>query len=246
MIDGDGGPLLSVERLSVSYGPIAALHEISLTVRAGEIVCVLGANGAGKSTLLRTIAGVLRPLSGAISFEGAPLPTGRPEAVVRKGLALVPEGRQVFSGLTVAENLTIGASSRTESEAEQDRATVLDLFPILAERSEQIAGTLSGGEQQQLAIGRALMSRPRLLLLDEPSLGLAPIVVDRIFELLVALSERSVTMLLVEQNVRRALAIAGRGYVLASGRLVAEGSSEELASSDLGRTYLGVTAEGGA
>lgn len=237
------GRLLSVERLSVSYGPIAALQGVSLTVEPGEIVCVLGANGAGKSTLMRTIAGVLRPGSGSISFEGRPLPIGRPEAVVRKGLALVPEGRQIFPDLTVGENLTIGASSRNETEAEEDRAIVLDLFPILAERSHQTAGTLSGGEQQQLAIGRALMSRPRLLLLDEPSLGLAPIVVDRIFELLGALRERSVTMLLVEQNVRRALGIATRGYVLASGRVVAEGSAAELSSSDLGRTYLGVAGE---
>lgn len=233
--------LLEVKDLSVAYGPVRALHELSLEVRADEIVAVLGPNGAGKTTLLRTIAGALRPRHGSISLAGASLVGLSPEDVVRRGVAMVPEGRHVFPSLTVEENLQLGAISRRDHELiRSDLAGVLAMFPILGERRVQPAGTLSGGEQQQLAIGRALMSRPGLMLLDEPSLGLAPIIVDRIFELLVDLRARGTTLLLVEQNVHRALAIADRAYVLSVGRSVTSGPASELATGDLERMYLGM------
>jgi branched-chain amino acid transport system ATP-binding protein len=239
------GPLLAVEGLSVSYGPVVALHEISLTVAAGEIVTVLGPNGAGKTTLLRTIAGALKPAKGTIAFEGARIAGRPPEEVVRRGICMVPEGRHVFPGLTARENLEVGAIARRDADAiAEDLERIFSMFPILRERGDQPAGTLSGGEQQQLAIGRALMARPRLILLDEPSLGLAPIVVDRIFELIGELRRQGSTLLLVEQNVHRALDVADRAYVLSVGRLVTQGRTDQLAAGELERTYLGLSEAG--
>jgi branched-chain amino acid transport system ATP-binding protein len=240
---GDGAPLLSVEDLAVAYGPVRALRGVSLEVRRGEVVAVLGPNGAGKSTLLRAIAGVVPPASGRVVHAGERIDGLSPEDVVRRGIALVPEGRMVFPGLTVRENLLVGAISRRDAAGiAEDLEGILGMFPVLGERAGQLAGTLSGGEQQMLAIGRALMSRPSLLLLDEPSLGLAPIVVDRVFELIAGLRERGVTVLLVEQNVHRALELADRGYVLAVGRVALSGTGEELrgAEGGLHRAYLGI------
>jgi branched-chain amino acid transport system ATP-binding protein len=238
-------PLLAVDELTVAYGSVVAVRDVSLEVRRGEIVTVLGPNGAGKTTLLRTIAGALRPQSGGVRFEGRRI-TGRgPEDVLRLGIALVPEGRHVFPRLTVEENLAVGAMSRTDRDAiRDDTAALLERFAILGQRVGQMAGTLSGGEQQQLAIARALMSRPRMLLLDEPSLGLAPIVVDRIFELISELRSQGVTILLVEQNVHRALDAADRAYVLSVGRLVASGATDELLEGELERAYLGISQVG--
>jgi branched-chain amino acid transport system ATP-binding protein len=236
-----GPPLLVVDELTVAYGAVVAIRDVSLEVSRGEIVATLGPNGAGKTTLLRTLAGALRPQRGSVTFDGEALTGLVPEAVVRRGVALVPEGRHVFPNLTVEENLTVGGIARTDREelrADTDRW--LSRFPILGERARQLAGTLSGGEQQQLAIARALMSRPRMLLLDEPSLGLAPIFVDRIFELIQELRSEGVTVLLVEQNVHRALEIADRAYVLSVGRVVASGSADHLVEGELERSYLGI------
>jgi branched-chain amino acid transport system ATP-binding protein len=236
-----GPPLLVVDGLTVAYGAVVAIRDVSLEVARGEIVATLGPNGAGKTTLLRTLAGALKPQRGSVAFDGSALTGLVPEAVVRRGVALVPEGRHVFPGLTVEENLTVGGIARTDREelrADMDRW--LSRFPILGERAHQLAGTLSGGEQQQLAIARALMSRPRMLLLDEPSLGLAPIFVDRIFELIQELRSEGVTVLLVEQNVHRALEIADRAYVLSVGRVVASGSADQLVEGELERSYLGI------
>jgi branched-chain amino acid transport system ATP-binding protein len=238
-------PLLGVDGLTVAYGSVVAVRDVSLEVARGEIVTVLGPNGAGKTTLLRTIAGALRPQAGAVTFEGARI-TGRgPEDVVRLGVAMVPEGRHVFPRLTVEENLSVGAMGRTDRDAiREDTAAFLERFPILGERWRQMAGTLSGGEQQQLAIARALMARPRMLLLDEPSLGLAPLVVDRIFQLILELRSQGVTILLVEQNVHRALDVADRAYVLSVGRLVASGDTDRLLEGELERAYLGISQAG--
>ena len=236
-----GPPLLVVDGLTVAYGAVVAFRDVSLEVARGEIVATLGPNGAGKTTLLRTLAGALKPQRGSVAFDDSALTGLVPEAVVRRGVALVPEGRHVFPTLTVAENLTVGGIARTDREelrADMDRW--LSRFPILGERAHQLAGTLSGGEQQQLAIARALMSRPRMLLLDEPSLGLAPIFVDRIFELIQELRSEGVTVLLVEQNVHRALEIADRAYVLSVGRVVASGSADQLVEGELERSYLGI------
>jgi len=238
-------PLLAVDALTVAYGSVVAIRDVSLDVGRGEIVAVLGPNGAGKTTLLRTIAGALRPQAGGVTFEGRRI-TGRgPEEVVRLGVALVPEGRHVFPRLSVEENLAVGAMSRTDrDEIRADAVGFLKRFPILGERARQMAGTLSGGEQQQLAIARALMARPRMLLLDEPSLGLAPIVVDRIFHLIHELRSQGVTILLVEQNVHRALDVADRAYVLSVGRLVASGATNDLLEGELERAYLGISQAG--
>lgn len=235
-------PLLRVSNLRVAYGPVTALWDLSLDVVHGEIVAVLGPNGAGKSTLLRTIAGVLRPAAGSVTFEGQRIDGLPPERVLQRGVALVPEGRMVFPRFTVLENLQIGAYVRRHASVAATLERVLDLFPILGRRLQQAAGTLSGGEQQQLAIARAMMSEPRLLLLDEPSLGLGPIVVDRVFELVGRLRADGVTILLVEQNVHRALEIADRASVLSSGRIVLSGTGEELRATEgaLERTYLGL------
>jgi branched-chain amino acid transport system ATP-binding protein len=239
---GDGAaPLLSVESLRVTYGAVTALRDVTLDVALGEIVATLGPNGAGKTTMLRTIAGVLKPQAGSITFAGRPLAGMAPEAVVRRGVAMVPEGRHIFPALTVEENLTIGAITRSDrNDARRDAEGWLERFPILGQRRNQLAGTLSGGEQQQLAIARALMARPTMLLLDEPSLGLAPIVVDRIFELIAELRGDGVTILLVEQNVHRALEVADRAFVLSVGEVVASGPVGSLAEGELERSYLGI------
>jgi branched-chain amino acid transport system ATP-binding protein len=241
----DAAPLLDVEGITVSYGSVVALRDVSLQVVAGEIVAALGPNGAGKTTLLRSLAGALKPRSGTIRFDGSSIAGMSPEAIVRRGVALVPEGRHVFPKLTVEENLTIGGITRTDrDELRDDAERWLTRFPILGERSAQLAGTLSGGEQQQLAIARALMSCPRMLLLDEPSLGLGPIYVDRIFEMVAELRDEGTTILLVEQNVHRALEIADRAYVLAVGAVVASGPTDTLMEGELERSYLGISQAG--
>ena len=225
----------------MAYGAVVAIREISLEVGRGEIVATLGPNGAGKTTLLRALAGALRALRGSVVFDGAALTGLTPEAVVRRGVALVPEGRHVFADLTVEENLSVGGIARADlAQLRADADRWLARFPILGERASQLAGTLSGGEQQQLAIARALMSRPRMLLLDEPSLGLAPIFVDRIFELIQELRTQGMTVLLVEQNVHRALEIADRAYVLSAGVVVASGPTDQLIEGELERSYLGI------
>jgi branched-chain amino acid transport system ATP-binding protein len=233
--------MLQVQDLSVYYGGIQALKGISLEVRQGELLAIIGANGAGKTTTLRTISGILRPRSGSIRFDGKELTKLSPYDIVGLGIAHSPEGRQVFSGLTVAENLRLGAVQRRDpAEIDADLERVYTLFPRLKERSTQKAGTLSGGEQQMLAIGRALMARPRLLLLDEPSLGLAPLMVDRIFEVIARLKEEGSTILLVEQNAHMALEVADRAYVMETGRIKLSGPAAELAANaDVERAYLG-------
>ena len=233
--------LLSVEGLAVRYGAIEAVRGASLSVRKGEIVTLLGANGAGKSSILNAIMGLVPVAGGRVVLEGTDVAGEPPEKIVRRGMTLTPEGRHVFANLTVAENLLIGAASRRDrAEVEATRADMLELFPILAERRDQLAGTLSGGEQQMLAIARSMMSSPKIVLLDEPSLGLAPQIVDTIFELIVRLRDRGATILLVEQNVELALEIADRGYVLATGAIALEGSARELGrSGDVERAYMG-------
>jgi branched-chain amino acid transport system ATP-binding protein len=234
--------ILTVDDLVVRYGPIVAVQNVSLNVRQGEIVALLGANGAGKSSLLNAVVGLVPVAGGQVKFKGEPLNKLTPEAIVRRGISLTPEGRRVFPRLSVADNLRLGGAV-TRDRADYDAAYqhVLSLFPILGERMRQNGGTLSGGQQQMLAIGRSLMARPALLLLDEPSLGLAPIVVDQIFELLERLRSEGTTILLVEQNVHRALEIADRAYVLASGRVESQGEAAALrASAEIERAYLGI------
>ena len=239
-------PLLNVTDLHVSYGGIRALHGISLRVERGEIVSVIGANGAGKSTLLKTITGIKAPVSGSIVFDGAPLPKSAHQ-VVKAGVTLVPEGRRIFAPLSVRENLLLGAYTRRDSrEVDRSMDSVFGLFPVLRERMRQHGGTLSGGEQQMLAIGRALMSQPRLLLLDEPSLGLAPIVVDNLFDTLVRLNrDTGLSILLVEQNASLALEISHRAYVLETGEIRVEGRGIELLNDPrIRESYLGVAGAG--
>lgn len=233
--------MLVCEDLHVRYGAIAALHGVSLRVEEGEIVALIGVNGAGKSTTLMTIAGVLQPSRGRILFGGESIVGRPPEHIVRKGIALVPEGRRIFPGLTVKENLRLGASIRSDRvEIQRDLDKMCERFPVLADRLSQAAGTLSGGEQQQLAIARALISRPTLLMLDEPSLGLAPQLVNEIFALVAQLRDTSVTILLVEQNVERTLEIADRAYLLNTGRVEFEGPARELRQRvDFESAYLG-------
>jgi branched-chain amino acid transport system ATP-binding protein len=236
--------MLDVTGLVSGYGRIRVLNHLSLKVAAGEIVCLIGPNGAGKTTLMRTLAGTLAPWTGTIMLAGEPIGGRRADHVVARGLALVPEGRRIFTPLTVAENLEIGAYVRlragARAEARQALDEVLALFPRLAERRDQLAGTLSGGEQQMLAIGRALMSKPRLLLLDEPSMGLAPMVVSSIFRAIAALRAQGTTVLLAEQNARMALKIADRGYVIITGEIVREGAAPALLADDsIISTYLG-------
>ena len=233
--------MLRLENVSAGYGSIAALRDISLKVEQGELVALVGTNGAGKSTTLSTIAGILRPLSGTITFEGEPIAGLASEDIVRRGIALVPENRRIFAGLTVAENLRLGAAIRSDRPGiQRDMDEMCSRFPILGERFRQAGGTLSGGEQQQLAIARALISKPRLLMLDEPSLGLAPILVDEIFELVAKLHESGVTILLVEQNVERTLEIVDRAYLLNTGRIEYEGVPDVLREhADITGAYLG-------
>ena len=216
--------MLEFKQVNTFYGRVQALHDVSLSVRKGEIVTLIGANGAGKSTLLMTLCGDPRAASGSILYEGQELIGQSTPEIIRKGIAVAPEGRRVFARLTVEENLAMGAFFSDKSEREQQLAHVLELFPRLKERFAQRAGTMSGGEQQMLAIGRALMCRPRLLLLDEPSLGLAPLIIARIFETIEQLREEGVTVFLVEQNANQALKLADRGYVLENCRIVMEGS----------------------
>ena len=233
--------MLVLDRVSAFYGKIQALDNISLHVEEGEIVTMVGANGAGKSTTLMTICGSPRARSGTIKFDKQDITNYPTFEIVRLGLSHAPEGRRVFSRMTVYENLQMGGIVGSPGDFVTDINTVFELFPILEERREQRAGTLSGGEQQMLAIGRALMSRPRLLLLDEPSLGLAPIIAKRIFDVIQQINrEQGVTVLLVEQNVHQSLRLSHRGYVLANGKIVAEGSGEELLSdTDIQGAYLG-------
>jgi branched-chain amino acid transport system ATP-binding protein len=233
--------LLRLQDVQVKYGNIQVLHGINLTVGKGEIVSILGANGAGKSTTLMSISGLIRPFRGEILLEDQPLHRLRAHAIVRQGVAQVPEGRRVFGTLSVQENLKLGAFTRHDGATiRQTLEWILTLFPILAERRGQLAGTLSGGEQQMLAIGRALMSRPRILLLDEPSLGLAPLLVKTIFQTLREINATGVTIVLVEQNARVALKLAHRGYVLETGRIVLEDSASALlANPEVQRAYLG-------
>jgi len=233
--------MLRLEDVHAKYGAIVALHGVSIDVREGELVALVGANGAGKSTLLSTIAGVLRPHQGRIEFRGESLVGLVPERIVRRGLAMVPENREIFPALTVEENLRLGAYIRKDrDEFQADLEHMFALFPILQERFAQPAGTLSGGEQQQLAIARALMSHPDLLMLDEPSLGLAPKIVEQVFELIQHLHEDGMTILLVEQNVSLTLEIADRAYVLNMGAVQAAGTPAELRENvDLATVYLG-------
>jgi branched-chain amino acid transport system ATP-binding protein len=236
--------LLNIQNLQVTFGAVRALKGISLHVNQGEVVALLGANGAGKSTTLRTISGLSRPRAGDISFAGrsiASLPTAQ---IVRLGIAQSPEGRRLFGSLTVAENLRLGSCTRTDNDGiAADTERMFELFPILRQRRPQLAGTLSGGEQQQLALARALMAAPKLLLLDEPSLGVAPLLVKHIFEALAELKRQGMTMLLVEQNMKLALKLANRTYVLRTGSVVLEGSSAELLSDDrVAQAYLGAAA----
>ncbi len=221
--------LLELQCLEVSYGGIKAVKGIDLAVAAGELVCLIGANGAGKTTTLKAIAGLLPVPAKTIRYDGAPVGSMRAFELVRRGMALVPEGRGIFGQLTVAENLEMGAYVRSDAAAVKgDLARVFSLFPRLAERRSQSAGTLSGGEQQMLAIGRALMSRPRLLLLDEPSMGLAPLMVQKIFETVIEVSKEGMTILLVEQNARLALEVSSRGYVMESGLITLSGPARDL------------------
>lgn len=233
--------LLQVNDIHTYYGHIYALKGISITVEKGEVVAMLGANGAGKTTTLKTISGLLKPRAGNIKLEGEEISGLPPHVIVGKGIGQSPEGRQIFTRLTVLENLEMGAYSRTDKAAiAQDLEHVFQIFPRLAERRAQAGGTLSGGEQQMLAMGRALMTKPRILLLDEPSMGLAPVLVDTIFDIIKDLNKDGVTILLVEQNAARALSVANRGYVLETGRIILQGNAEDLAQNeDVRKAYLG-------
>ncbi len=232
--------MLHVEDIHVYYGGIHALKGISLKVEKGKIVTLIGANGAGKSTTLRTIVGLVSPRSGRVVFNGEEIHKLKTHEIIRRGIGISPEGRRVFPNLTVMENLELGAYNRPPAEFQKDLEWVFSLFPRLAERKSQLAGTLSGGEQQMLALGRALMSRPSLVLLDEPSLGLAPLVVEEVFKTIQTINEQGSTILLVEQNAMAALTIADYGYVLETGRVVLEGTGKELLQDErVRKAYLG-------
>jgi branched-chain amino acid transport system ATP-binding protein len=233
--------VLRLEEVHARYGAIHALRGVSLEVKEGQIVCLIGANGAGKSSTLMAISGILRPSAGRIIFEGEDLADVPPHAIVERGVSQVPEGRRIFSKLTVLENLEMGAYTRSDAaHVRQDLDRILSLFPLLAERRFQLGGTLSGGEQQMLAIGRALMVRPRLLLMDEPSLGLAPKLVETIFDVIREINAKGTTIFLVEQNAHMALSIAARGYVMEAGRVVLEDDAASLmANQDVRKAYLG-------
>lgn len=240
-------PVLKVRNIESFYGPIMAIRGVSLDVRDGQIVSILGANGAGKTTLLKTISGVMDPEKGKIVFDGREIQGSEPHKVVEAGIVHVPEGREVFPLLTVDENLSLGAYTRSDKAGiEADRDMVFSYFPMLKQRRAQEAGTLSGGQQQMLAIGRGLMGKPKIMLLDEPSLGLSPLLVQEIFAILKRLNEeQGVTMMLVEQNAQAALELADHGYVMEVGRIVMDGSAESLlASEDIQNFYLGVQEEG--
>ena len=236
--------MLKIRNLDAGYGGLTVLRRLSLHVKSGEIVTIIGANGAGKTTLLKTITGLLRAQAGEIEFNGRDIGRVPTERIVFSGCSLVPEGRQVFPAMPVKENLLLGAYVQfkrgNKHEVERDLGLVNSLFPVLKQREHQLAGTLSGGEQQMLAIGRAIMARPKLIMLDEPSMGLAPIMVKEIFNIIVKLREEGNTVLLVEQNARSALKIANRGYVLETGRIILSGEADDLlANRDVQRAYLG-------
>ena len=234
--------MLELQAVNTYYGVIQALHDVSLHVHDGEIVTLIGANGAGKSTTLMTICGIQHPRSGTIMFNGKPIHELQPNEIVRLGISQVPEGRLIFPSLTVAENLDLGAFLRNDTaEIARDRDYVFSLFPILLQRINQAGGTLSGGEQQMLAVGRAIMARPKLLLLDEPSLGLAPIIIQQIFNIIQKINSNGTTVFLVEQNANQALHIADRGYVMENGRIILEDSADKLLASETVRSaYLGM------
>ena len=234
-------PMLKIDNIDVYYGAIHALKGISLTVNKGEIVTLIGANGAGKSTALRTISGLLKPKNGKISFEGQEITGVKAHEIVKLGISQVPEGRRIFTEMTVMENLDMGAFTRKDKDGiKEDLAQVFKRFPRLEERRDQLAGTLSRGEQQMLAMGRALMSRPNLLLLDEPSMGLAPLLIKEIFHIIEDINKTGTTVLLVEQNANMALSIANRAYVLETGRITLAGDAKKLAASeDVRKAYLG-------
>lgn len=235
------GCMLKIEDINVYYGAIHAIKGISMEVNEGEIVTLIGANGAGKSTTLRTVSGLLKPKTGKILFEGADIAGKAAQNIVKTGISQVPEGRRIFANMTVMENLELGAFTRSDKAGiASDLKMVFDRFPRLEERKTQDAGTLSGGEQQMLAMGRALMSRPRLLLLDEPSMGLAPLLIKEIFSIIQDINKNGTTVLLVEQNANMALSIATRAYVLETGRITLQGPAKELAASEAVRkAYLG-------
>ena len=238
--------MLEVDNVDVSYGALAVLHRVSLSVGRGEIVALVGPNGAGKSTLLKAIAGLLTPRRGTICWEGQRVDNEPPERIVERGIALVPEGRRLFSRMSVRENLEVGAfTKRAQNKRREQMERVYTIFPRLREREEQLAGLLSGGEQQMLALGRALMGLPRLLLLDEPSLGLAPRIVESIFSILTELHRNGIGLLVVEQSVPAALALAQRAYILEGGKIVGEGEAQTLLKDDHVRAaYLGPLARG--
>ncbi len=236
-------PLLALKSLSAAYAGNEVLRQIDLTLDRGEIVTLVGANGAGKSTLVKTISGLMRPTAGEILLDGEPIAALSPAQRLRRGIAHVPEGRQIFAGMTVAENLDLGAYASSRSDLSERRDAVCRLFPILRERMHDVAGNFSGGQQQMLAIARGLMSKPKILLLDEPSLGIAPLLVAEIFRLIVDLRRQGITILLAEQNARQALSIADRGYVFENGSITLSGPSAELlASPEIAEKYLGVGA----
>lgn len=233
--------MLSVENLSVSYGAINALKGVSFEIREGEIVALIGANGAGKTTILNTVSGIVEPKAGRIVYKGQAITKLLPHEVVKLGISQVPEGRRVFPKMSVLENLEMGAYTRTDKPGiKQDMEAVFQRFPRLAERKKQLAKTLSGGEQQMLAMGRALMARPQLLLMDEPSMGLAPILVEEIFKIIAEINQTGTTILLVEQNAHMALSVANRGYVLETGEIVLKGEAAALAADpQVRKAYLG-------
>lgn len=233
--------MLVVNDLVVNYGMIKAVTQVSFEVKEGEIVTLIGANGAGKSTILRTISGLVKPASGSMVFNNSDLLKMSPQNIVKNGLIHVPEGRHVFKGMTVKENLEMGAFLRKDKEnLAQEVEEIFERFPVLKERINQDAATLSGGEQQMLAMGRALMSKPKLLLLDEPSMGLAPIFIREIFNIITEINKKGTTILLIEQNAKMALSIADRGYVLETGKIVSSGAGQELlASNEVQKAYLG-------
>jgi len=233
--------MLAIEKLQVAYGKVQALWDVTLGVPDGEIVALVGANGAGKTTLLKTVSGLLRRHSGSITYEGKHIEEASPPEIVRHGVVHVPEGRKLFPEMTVIDNLLMGAFTVPQSERPQRLERVFDIFPVLKERRKQIAGTLSGGEQQMVAIGRGLMGGPKLLMLDEPSLGLAPILVEEVFRVITEINRLGVTVLLVEQNTQNALSLAHKGFVMELGRIALSGSgSELLANSNVRKAYLGL------
>jgi branched-chain amino acid transport system ATP-binding protein len=239
--NGEPAPLLELDGVNTFYGQIHILQDVSIRVGAGELVCLLGGNASGKSTTLKTTLGIVRPRTGAVRFDGEDVTTRSTSHRIARGMAIVPENRRLFAPMTVQENLEMGAYlNRDRKGRKEDYDRVYELFPLLHERRSQLAGTLSGGEQQMVAVGRALMSHPKLLLMDEPSMGLAPILVERSFEIIKQVHEAGVAMLMVEQNANMALSIADRGYVLTTGRIVLEGSAQELLGhEELRKAYLG-------